>query len=172
LFGGRGKISDLMGDVAKGIKSFRQGLNEPEPGRMIASDRSKTPRQKNRTSQDKVARNNMFDFSWSHILIVLIVALVVVGPKDLPKLMRIVGHWVGKARAMADQFRKSFDEMARQSELDELRQEIEALRAAPTAGRYSEHIAHRPIRCRPEAMRAIEPPRSGGEPVELVAPSP
>jgi sec-independent protein translocase protein TatB len=71
----------------------------------------------------------MFDLSWSHILIVLIVALVVVGPKDLPKLMRIVGRWVGKARAMADQFRKSFDEMARQSELDELRQEIEALRS-------------------------------------------
>ena len=71
----------------------------------------------------------MLDLSWSHILIVLIVALVVVGPKDLPKLMRIVGRWVGKARAMADQFRKSFDEMARQSELDELRQEIEALRS-------------------------------------------
>lgn len=70
----------------------------------------------------------MIDLSWSHILIVLVVALVVVGPKDLPRLMRIVGRWVAKARAMADQFRKSFDEMARQAELDELRTEIEALR--------------------------------------------
>ena len=70
----------------------------------------------------------MLDFSWSHILILLIVALVVVGPKDLPRLMRIVGQWMGKARAMADQFRKSFDDMARQSELDELRKEIENLR--------------------------------------------
>jgi len=70
----------------------------------------------------------MFDLSWSHILIVLIVALVVVGPKDLPKLMRMVGGWVAKAKAMAGEFRKSFDEMARQSELDELRQEIESLR--------------------------------------------
>ena len=68
------------------------------------------------------------DLSWSHILIVLIVALVVVGPKDLPRLMRITGRWVAKARAMADQFRKSFDEMARQSELDELRAELESLR--------------------------------------------
>lgn len=68
------------------------------------------------------------DLSWSHILIVLIVALVVVGPKDLPRLMRITGRWVAKARAMADQFRKSFDDMARQSELDELRAELEALR--------------------------------------------
>src|SRR5882672_3010576 len=65
----------------------------------------------------------MLDFSWSHILVLLIVALVVVGPKDLPRLMRIVGQWMGKARAMADEFRKSFDDMARQSELDELRKE-------------------------------------------------
>jgi sec-independent protein translocase protein TatB len=70
----------------------------------------------------------MLDFSWSHILLLLIVALVVVGPKDLPRLMRIVGQWMGKARAMADQFKKSFDDMARQSELDELRKEIENLR--------------------------------------------
>src|ERR1700722_4585254 len=70
----------------------------------------------------------MMDLSWSHILLVLIVALVVVGPKDLPRLMRIVGRWIGKARAMADQFRKSFDEMARQSELDDRRAEMEALR--------------------------------------------
>jgi sec-independent protein translocase protein TatB len=70
----------------------------------------------------------MMDLSWSHILIVLIVALVVVGPKDLPRLMRMTGRWVAKARAMADQFRKSFDDMARQSELDELRTELDALR--------------------------------------------
>jgi sec-independent protein translocase protein TatB len=70
----------------------------------------------------------MFDLSWSHILIVLIVALVVVGPKDLPRMMRTVGAWVGKARNMANEFRRSFDEMAKQSELDELRADLEALR--------------------------------------------
>jgi len=67
-------------------------------------------------------------FSWSHILIILIVALVVIGPKDLPRFMNMAGRWMGKARGMADQFRKSFDEMARQTELDELRKEINALR--------------------------------------------
>jgi sec-independent protein translocase protein TatB len=72
----------------------------------------------------------MFDlFSWSHILILLAVALVVVGPKDLPKLMNMVGKWAGKARAMANEFKKSFDDMARQSELDELRKEISNLKA-------------------------------------------
>lgn len=70
----------------------------------------------------------MFDLSWTHILIVLVVALVVVGPKDLPRMMHTVGRWMGKARAMADQFRKSFDEMTQHAELDELRSEIEALR--------------------------------------------
>jgi sec-independent protein translocase protein TatB len=71
----------------------------------------------------------MFDlFSWSHIVILLTVALVVVGPKDLPRLMNMAGKWAGKARAMANEFRKSFDEMARQAELDELRKEIEDLK--------------------------------------------
>src|SRR6201992_928506 len=71
----------------------------------------------------------MFDlFSWSHILILLVVALVVVGPKELPRMMHMAGKWAGKARAMANEFRKSFDDMARQAELDELRKEIDALR--------------------------------------------
>jgi sec-independent protein translocase protein TatB len=68
------------------------------------------------------------DLSWSHMLLVLVVALVVVGPKDLPKLMRKMGQYTAKARGMADQFRRSFDEMARQSELDELRKELDELR--------------------------------------------
>ena len=71
----------------------------------------------------------MFDFfSWSHLLIMLVVALVVVGPKDLPRLMNMAGKWAAKARTMAGEFRRSFDEMARESELAELRKEIEDLK--------------------------------------------
>jgi sec-independent protein translocase protein TatB len=70
----------------------------------------------------------MFDIAWSELFVILIVALVVVGPKDLPKLMRTAGQWAGRARAMADQFRRSFDDMARQTELDELRQEVSKLK--------------------------------------------
>ena len=62
------------------------------------------------------------------ILVIGLVALLVVGPRDLPLLMRKVGKAMAKARAMANEFRSSFDEMARQSELDELRKEVEALR--------------------------------------------
>jgi sec-independent protein translocase protein TatB len=61
-------------------------------------------------------------------LIVGVIALIVVGPKDLPILMRKVGRFVAHMRGMAAEFRASFDEMARQSELDELRKEVEALR--------------------------------------------
>jgi len=69
------------------------------------------------------------------MILVLVVALVVVGPKDLPKLMRKMGQWTAKARNMADQFRRSFDDMARQSELDELRKELEDLKnSRPLAG--------------------------------------
>src|SRR3569623_3205428 len=71
----------------------------------------------------------MFDiFSWQHIVILLVGALVVVGPKDLPRMLHMAGKRAGKARAMANEFRKSFDEMARQTELDELRKEIDELK--------------------------------------------
>ena len=57
-------------------------------------------------------------------------ALIVVGPKDLPMLMRKVGQFMARVRGMAAEFRASFDELARQSELDELKREVQALRTA------------------------------------------
>jgi len=64
----------------------------------------------------------------SEWFIIGLVALLVVGPERLPGLLRQLGKVVAKARGMANEFRSSFDEMARQSELDELRKEVEALR--------------------------------------------
>jgi sec-independent protein translocase protein TatB len=64
----------------------------------------------------------------SEYVLIAIVALVVVGPKDLPMLLRKLGQFMAKLRGMAAEFRASFDEMARQSELDELRKEVEAMR--------------------------------------------
>lgn len=62
----------------------------------------------------------MFDVAPTEFLLVAIVALVVIGPKDLPRVMRAVGQWVSKARDVARQFRSGFDEMVRESELKEL----------------------------------------------------
>jgi sec-independent protein translocase protein TatB len=62
----------------------------------------------------------MFDVAPTELLLVALVALVVIGPKDLPRAMRFVGNWVGKARGMARHFRSGLDEMVRQAELDEM----------------------------------------------------
>lgn len=62
------------------------------------------------------------------LLVIAAVALIVVGPKDLPVMLRKLGQFTAKIRSMANEFRASFDEMARQSELDELRKEVEAMR--------------------------------------------
>jgi len=72
------------------------------------------------------------DIGAGELLLIGIVALVVVGPKDLPMLMRRLGQFTARLRGMAAEFRASFDEMGRQSELDELRREVEALRSGKT----------------------------------------
>ncbi|MBB5715793.1 Sec-independent protein translocase protein TatB [Sphingomonas aerophila] len=62
----------------------------------------------------------MFNVDPSELMLVAFVALVVIGPKDLPKAMRIVGYWVGRARGVARQFRQGFDTMVREAELAEM----------------------------------------------------
>lgn len=65
---------------------------------------------------------------FQEIVLLGIIALVVVGPKDLPLLFRKLGRWSAKLRGMAQEFRTGFDELARQAELDELKREVDALR--------------------------------------------
>jgi len=62
----------------------------------------------------------MFDIASPELLLVAIVAIVVIGPKDLPKAMRVVGYWVGKARGTMRQFRSGFEAMVREAELAEM----------------------------------------------------
>ena len=62
----------------------------------------------------------MFDVAPSEFILFALVALIVIGPKDLPKAMRVVGQFVGKARGMARHFRSGFDAMVRESELEEM----------------------------------------------------
>jgi sec-independent protein translocase protein TatB len=62
----------------------------------------------------------MFDIDAEKLALVGLVALVVIGPKDLPRVMRVVGRWVGQARRMAGHFRSGIDEMIRQSEIEEM----------------------------------------------------
>ena len=62
----------------------------------------------------------MFDVAPTEFLLVAVIALVVIGPKDLPKAMRVVGYWVGRMRGVARQFRSGFDSMVREAELEEM----------------------------------------------------
>ena len=68
----------------------------------------------------------MFDIAPTEFLIVALVALVVIGPKDLPNVMRTVGNWVGRARGMARHFRSGIDTMIREAELEEMEQKWKA----------------------------------------------
>lgn len=67
-------------------------------------------------------------FGFFELLLIAVVALIVVGPKDLPKLMRSAGQFFAKAKAMAGEFTAAFDQMARETEMEELRKEIETLK--------------------------------------------
>ena len=68
----------------------------------------------------------MLDFNFAEMGVVAIVALLVIGPKDLPKALRVLGYWVGKARGVARQFRSGFDEMVREAELAEMEKKWKA----------------------------------------------
>jgi sec-independent protein translocase protein TatB len=114
----------------------------------------------------------MFDIAWSELLVIVVVAVVVVGPKDLPRLMRTAGQWAGRARAMADQFRRSFDDMARQSELEELRREVQKLKDTPLTAKEYEALGvlENPLPPASELQSQIED--VGAAPPKLDSPAP
>jgi len=72
----------------------------------------------------------MLDIGWSELLVVAVVAIVVVGPKDLPKLMRSFGFYAGKLRRAAADFQRQFDEAMAVSEAEEVRKNIESIRSS------------------------------------------
>ncbi len=67
----------------------------------------------------------MFDIGWTEILIIAVVAIIVVGPKDLPRMLRSLGRYAGQLRRTAGEFRSQFDDAIRESELDELRSTLQ-----------------------------------------------
>jgi sec-independent protein translocase protein TatB len=71
----------------------------------------------------------MFDIGWSELLVIGVVAVIVVGPKELPRLMGTFGHYVGKLRRMAADFQRQFEEAVRDSEIDEVRKAMQDFHA-------------------------------------------
>lgn len=67
----------------------------------------------------------MFDIGWDEMALVAVVALIVIGPKDLPQVLRMCGQWVRKAREMAGEFQRGMDDMVRESEIGDLKKQVE-----------------------------------------------
>src|SRR5579872_4046032 len=72
----------------------------------------------------------MFDIGWSEFALIAVVALIAIGPKELPGVLRMLGQWIGKARKMASEFQGQFQEAMRESEMADLKQSFDEVREA------------------------------------------
>jgi sec-independent protein translocase protein TatB len=72
----------------------------------------------------------MFDIGWSEFAVIAVVALIAIGPKELPGVLRMVGQWVGKARKMASEFQGQFQEAMREAEMADLKKSFDEVKEA------------------------------------------
>ena len=72
----------------------------------------------------------MFDIGWSELLVIAVVALIAIGPKELPGVLRMIGQWLGKARKMAGEFQGQFNEAMREAEMADLKKSFDEVRDA------------------------------------------
>ena len=103
----------------------------------------------------------MFDIGWPELFLIAVVVLLVVGPKELPKVLRNVGIWINKAKVVTREFRTHVDDMIRESELEEVREEIN------TAGQMNlEAVTENTIGLQYEIQDAVEYDDDGNYSVE------
>ena len=72
----------------------------------------------------------MFDIGWSELVVIAVVALIAIGPKELPGVLRMIGQWMGKARKMAAEFQGQFQEAMREAEMADLKKSFDEVREA------------------------------------------
>jgi sec-independent protein translocase protein TatB len=82
----------------------------------------------------------MFDFAWSEFALIAVVAMIAIGPKDMPAAIRAVTGWVKKARRMAAEFQTHVDEMVREADLSEVRASINEIRNFDIRGQLEKTI--------------------------------
>jgi sec-independent protein translocase protein TatB len=119
----------------------------------------------------------MFDFAWSELMVIGAVALVVIGPKDLPKALKTAGILVRRARGMAREFQNSVEDMIREAELDDVRKTVqEATRfdldkkiqnTIDPDGQLRQPLIAEPATPAPAALAKPEP--AADKPLEAVA---
>ena len=74
----------------------------------------------------------MFDIGWSELVVIAVVALIAIGPKELPGVLRMVGQWIGKARKMAAEFQGQFQEAMREAEMADLKKSFDEVKEVAT----------------------------------------
>jgi sec-independent protein translocase protein TatB len=75
----------------------------------------------------------MFDIGWSELVVIAVVALIAIGPKELPGVLRMVGQWMGKARKMAAEFQGQFQEAMREAEMADLKKTFDEVKDTATS---------------------------------------
>jgi sec-independent protein translocase protein TatB len=75
----------------------------------------------------------MFDIGWSELLVIGVVALIAIGPKELPGVLRMVGQWMGKVRRMASEFQGQFQEAMREAEMADIKKEVDDITSSASA---------------------------------------
>jgi sec-independent protein translocase protein TatB len=75
----------------------------------------------------------MFDIGWSELVVIAVVALIAIGPKELPGVLRMVGQWMGKARKMAAEFQGQFQEAMREAEMADIKKSFDEVKEAATS---------------------------------------
>jgi sec-independent protein translocase protein TatB len=83
----------------------------------------------------------MFGIGWSEFVVIGVVALIAIGPKELPTVLRTVGFWVGKVRRMANEFQGQFQEALREAEMADVRKELEEISAQATDIKFDDPVA-------------------------------
>jgi len=118
----------------------------------------------------------MFDIGWSELVVIGVVALIAIGPKELPGVLRMIGQWVGKARRMASDFQGQFNEAMREAEMADIKKSFDDISAAsrdlhPTKllASLEEHARERDEEDKRAAQAASDAPASEPTPVEPAA---
>ncbi len=117
----------------------------------------------------------MFDIGWDEVLLIGLIALVVIGPKDLPPVLRAVGQWVARARNLAGEFRSHVDEMIRERGVEDMKREFKESMSVPDEMKEFEHQLMTGESPQRPSISAPEPAASPVEitpPTETPAPSP
>ncbi len=103
----------------------------------------------------------MFDIGWSELVVIGVVALIAIGPKELPGVLRAVGQWMGKIRRMASEFQGQFQEAMREAEMADLKKSVDEM--TDTAKSYTNFDPIGTIRNEIESITTDKPPASSAE---------